>query len=193
MRCWEFYLTPFKGKGGNGSGGDQVFACDFSSTAVELLKIDVRYKEPAINAFVCNIVSDEIKLSSTPAVDAIAMVFVLSSIPPEYHLVVFKKLFTLLAPDGVLLLRDYADDDAAQQRFKSDRHLGGRLWVRQDGTLAYYFTMQEIVELSEAAGFSVSEVKIVERETVNRELQISLERKFIQAKLIKNINCMQGC
>lgn len=162
----------------------QLFACDFSSTAIDLLKKDPRYREPAVNAFVCDIISEEINLNPITSVDAIALVFVLSAIPPEHHLAVFKKLAALLSFNGVLFFRDYADDDAAQQRFKPDRHLGDRLWVRQDGTLAYYFTLKELGDLADQAGLSVKEVKIVERETVNRDLQISLDRKFIQAKLV---------
>jgi methyltransferase-like protein 6 len=189
----NFILPLLKEREDAGVGG-QLLACDFSPTAIELLRKDTRYKEPNINAFVCNIISDDIKLDSFPSVNAIALVFVLSAIPPEHHLLVFKKLYTLLDPDGVLLFRDYADDDAAQLRFKPDRHLGGRLWVRQDGTLTYYFTIKEIIEHSEQAGFLIKEIKIIERETVNHELQISLDRKFIQAKLaIRNTDCKQGC
>jgi methyltransferase-like protein 6 len=179
----NFILPLLQEREEEGTEG-QLFACDFSATAIDLLKKDPRYKEPAINAFVCNIASDDIHINPTPLINAIALVFVLSAIPPECHLDVFRKLSALLSSDGVLLFRDYADDDAAQQRFKSDRYMGGRLWVRQDGTLAYYFTIEEISNLAEQAGFSVKEIKIVERETVNRELQLSLDRKFIQAKLL---------
>ena len=109
----------------------------------------------------------------------------LSAIAPENHQTVFNNLAALLPTGGKIFFRDYAAEDAAQHRFKADRHLGGRLWIRGDGTFAYYFEVEEFASLCSSAGLFVEKISIVERDTVNAKLDISLERKFLQATLIK--------
>lgn len=158
------------------------YACDLAPKAIELLKADSRYQESRISAFVNDVCSQDISLSTT--VEAIALIFVLSAIPPEQHDTVFARIVKALSPGGILFFRDYAEDDAAQFRFKPDRHLGGKLWVRQDGTFAYYFSLAELSELAVRHNLRILEMKIVERDTVNEKKKVSLERKFIQAKFI---------
>ena len=52
---------------------------------------------------------------------------------------VVRKLVETLKPGGKLLVRDYGRYDEAQLRFGSNNKLADNYYVRQDGTLSYYF------------------------------------------------------
>ena len=66
-------------------------------------------------------------------------IFVLSALAPENFTAAIGNIRNAIKPGGLLLFRDYAVEDAAQARFKADRKLSESLFVRQDGTLAYFF------------------------------------------------------
>jgi methyltransferase-like protein 6 len=165
-----------------------LYACDISPNAINILQADPRYNPQHLTVFVADfsqpIISPSFSIS-IPSPSAIALIFVLSAVAPENHQIVLNNLASLLPTGGKLFFRDYAAEDAAQNRFKADRHLGGRLWVRGDGTFAYYFEIEEFSSLCFNAGLAVERISIVERDTVNAKLDISLERKFLQATLIK--------
>ncbi|KAJ1920539.1 hypothetical protein H4219_001238 [Mycoemilia scoparia] len=92
----------------------------------------------------------------------------------------------VLKPGGKILFRDYALYDAAQLRFKPGHKLEEGLYVRQDGTLAYYFTKEFLNELFVAHGGLVElDNDYVRRQTTNAKLNISLDRLFLQAKFQK--------
>ena len=62
-----------------------VYGCDFSSSAIEILKTNPEYDENKCKAFVCDITN--IKVNEFPIkegeLDLIVMIFVLSAIKPE--------------------------------------------------------------------------------------------------------------
>ena len=60
----------------------------------------------------------------------------------------------LRRPDGRLLVRDYAEGDMAEGRLeaKALRKLGDHFYVRGDGTRAYYFSAEKLVDLVTRAG-----------------------------------------
>jgi methyltransferase-like protein 6 len=82
---------------------------------------------------------DLIKVVPTKSVDIVTSIFVLSALPPEKFVNAIENIKSCLRPSGLWLFRDYAVTDAAQARFKSDRKLSDNLFVRQDGTLSYFF------------------------------------------------------
>ncbi|KNE69228.1 hypothetical protein AMAG_19888 [Allomyces macrogynus ATCC 38327] len=55
-----------------------------------------------------------------------------------------ENLARVLAPGGKVLFRDYGRYDQAQLRFKPGHRLEDGLYVRQDGTMAFYFTVGTI-------------------------------------------------
>ena len=73
------------------------------------------------------------------AVEFMSLVFVLSAIPPDKQPIAISNIDTVLKPGGVLFFRDYAHGDGAEKRFGSNSKLGERWFVRQDGTLSYFF------------------------------------------------------
>jgi hypothetical protein len=62
-----------------------VYACDFSSSAIDILKSSPDYDEAKCKAFVCDIT--DLKKNEFPVIegqlDLIVMIFVLSAIKPE--------------------------------------------------------------------------------------------------------------
>ena len=62
-----------------------VYACDFSSTAIDILKSNPDYDESKCKAFVCDIT--DLKKNEFPiqkgALDLIVIIFVLSAIDPD--------------------------------------------------------------------------------------------------------------
>ena len=92
------------------------------------------------------------------------LVFVLSAVPATKHHLMIQNAFQvclmmlmflqLLRPRGVLFFRDYAINDLAQHRFKKDRQLDEHTFVRQDGTLSFFFSIGMFLFRSLARSFT---------------------------------------
>ncbi|KAL7640579.1 UNVERIFIED_CONTAM: hypothetical protein RMT77_008854 [Armadillidium vulgare] len=162
----------------------KIYACDISPRAIEMVKSNSLYNEEIINAFVCDLTKDEICIESE-SVDLVSLIFVLSAILPNYFETILKKLFKVLRPGGLLLFRDYGVYDMAMIRFGPGSKLAEKLYVRQDGTRAYYFTVEELHTLFTSVGFEVLFNEYVSRQTVNLKEGIDAQRIFVQAKCIK--------
>lgn len=163
-----------------------IYACDFSSNAIEFVKQNDLYDESRIKAFQCDITSGSI-FEHIPrvSVDIITMVFVLSAIHPEKFSQVASNLHQLLKPGGVLLFRDYGLYDMAQLRFKANNKIGENFYVRQDGTCSYFFSLIETKDLYESAGFEILQNNFIERRTINKKEDVNVKRWFIQGKYQK--------
>lgn len=83
----------------------QVYACDFASSAIELVKAHPQYACGRMHAFVADITCDDLRANVLPSsVDICTMVFVLSAITPAKMPLVsiscfqfsFSHLFSLL-------------------------------------------------------------------------------------------------
>ncbi|KAJ1978821.1 hypothetical protein H4R33_005883 [Dimargaris cristalligena] len=164
-----------------------VYACDFSSRAVGLVQANPLYTaSDRCKAFVCDLTQDALTDSVPPAtVDLISMIFVLSAIPPEKMDQAVANVFAALRPGGKVLFRDYGLYDAAQLRFKSGSKLEDNFYVRQDGTMAYYFSRAELEALFRRAGFVPEMVDNIFRKTTNVKQNLDVDRIFVQAKFVK--------
>lgn len=170
-----------------------VYCCDISDTAINLLKSDPRYgtQDPLrIKAFVADVTQSltDNNLKSeldNNYMDFITMIFVLSALDPRNFARVISNLRELLKIGGVILLRDYAVYDKAMLKFKSESRVTNQLYVRQDGTRAYFFHKQELIDLFEAATFQCLSIEYIKRETINRATNSKFTRLFIQAKFVK--------
>ena len=108
--------------------------------------------------------------------------FVLSALHPRHHGAALRHALATLRPGGELLFRDYGLYDLAQLRADEDALLTPRLHARGDGTLAYYFSVEELAALLEAAGFVVDEVAYVTIRARNRKLGVAMDRVWVHAR-----------
>ncbi|KAJ1961515.1 hypothetical protein IWQ62_003841 [Dispira parvispora] len=162
------------------------YACDFSARAIEFVKAHPGYNSGRCHAFVCDLTKDPLT-DEVPAdtVDLVSMIFVLSAIPPEKMVEAVRNVYRVLKPNGKVLFRDYGIYDAAQLRFKPGSKLCENFYVRQDGTMAYYFSEEMLKQIFTDAGFQPMSSEYVMRKTTNVKSNIEVDRIFVQAKFMK--------
>ena len=141
----------------NENEGLMVHAVDFSERAVEIMKGDGQYDEKHVRASVWDVASRE----DAPlpegveegSVDVVVMVFVFSALSPEQWDRAVGNVWRVLKEGGEVCFRDYGKGDLTQVRFKRERLLEGRFYVRGDGTRVYFFEEEELRRIwgSEAA------------------------------------------
>ncbi|XP_048223241.1 tRNA N(3)-methylcytidine methyltransferase METTL2A isoform X2 [Perognathus longimembris pacificus] len=170
----------------NSDPGLFVYCCDFSSTAIELVRTHSDYDPSRCFAFVHNL-CDEDQCYPIPkeSLDVIVLIFVLSAIVPDKMQRAINRLSKLLKPGGMMLLRDYGRYDMAQLRFKKGQCLSGNFYVRGDGTRVYFFTQDELDTLFTTAGLEKVQNLVDRRLQVNRGKQLTMYRVWIQCKYRK--------
>jgi methyltransferase-like protein 6 len=75
-------------------------------------------------------------------------------------------------------------------RFARQRQhkLSENFYVRQDGTRAYFFSLEYLTNLLNQSQFNIDELSYVLKETVNIKEDICVPRVFIQGKFKKKTN-----
>ncbi|KAJ2078259.1 hypothetical protein H4R24_004606 [Coemansia sp. RSA 988] len=161
-----------------------IYACDFSKRAVDFVKQNEGYTQDRCQAFVCDITKDRLADIIPPhSVDIVSAIFVFSALPPEKQAAAVENIAEILKPGGRVLFRDYGIYDIAQLRFKSGHKLEDNLYVRQDGTLAYYFSKARLCELFVQHGGLVElDNDYVITRLKNIKKNIDVERVFTQAR-----------
>lgn len=162
-----------------------IYACDFSRKAVEIVKSKPKYDESKIIAFQADLTDFESlsRVVEPGTVDVISLVFVLSALDPLKFQTALDNVSKLLKPDGGLLMfRDYGLHDMAMFRFKPGTKVKERHYVRHDGTMTYFFTLDEMAEMAAKAGFKVEVNDYVTRRTINVKENIDVQRIFVQGK-----------
>ncbi|XP_059203340.1 tRNA N(3)-methylcytidine methyltransferase METTL2 [Centropristis striata] len=177
----------------NNDPGLFVYCCDFSSTAVELVKTNPEYDPERCFAFVHDLSDVEANYPVPDGtLDVIVLIFVLSALHPNKMQASISRLARLLKPGGVMLLRDYGRYDMAQLRFKKGRCLSENFYVRGDGTRVYFFTQDELHEMFAEAGLEKVQNLVDRRLQVNRGKQLTMYRVWIQCKYRKAPAQTQG-
>ncbi|XP_074651753.1 tRNA N(3)-cytidine methyltransferase METTL6-like [Tubulanus polymorphus] len=162
------------------------YACDFSPRAVQFVKDNSLYDPARCHAFQCDITEDSLSnVIQECDIDIVTMIFVLSAIHPDKMTAALENVFKILKPGGMVLFRDYGLYDHAQLRFGPGHKLGENFYVRQDGTRAYYFSIEQLDSLFEGTGFTTLSSDYIHRETVNKKEGLSVERIFVQSKYQK--------
>ncbi|ETN86137.1 methyltransferase domain protein [Necator americanus] len=158
---------------------------DFSSRAIQICS--ERAKELGVNMEASivdlSVPSDESDFSEQA--DLATLIFVLSAIHPDKHAIAAKNMCKYVRPGGSIVVRDYGINDYAMIRFGRGAKLADRFYVRQDGTRAFYFRIEELVDLFEAAGFECVHKEYLHRQTINHQKQLNVPRIFVQARFVK--------
>jgi len=163
-----------------------VYACDFSPRAIQHLKDNPSYNEACCHAFQCDVVSDDLAINVIPnSVDIVTLIFVFSAILPSKMQMALQNISKTLKPGGVILFRDYGLYDHAMLRFSRGHKIEENLYVRQDGTRSYFFSIEFTSKLFTEAGFEVVENDYIQRATINKKESIDVPRIFVQGKYRK--------
>ncbi|KAI3855589.1 hypothetical protein MKX03_006627 [Papaver bracteatum] len=160
-----------------------VHACDFSPRAVNLVKLHKEFTSDRVNAFVCDLTADDISEQIPPSsVDIVTMIFVLSAVSPEKMTMILQNIRKILKPNGLVLLRDYAVGDLAQERLTcKDQMISENFYVRGDGTRAFYFSEEFLTSLFNANGFDTEEIEVYCKQVENRSRELVMNRRWIQS------------
>uniref|UniRef100_A0A3Q4AER9 tRNA N(3)-cytidine methyltransferase n=1 Tax=Mola mola TaxID=94237 RepID=A0A3Q4AER9_MOLML len=163
-----------------------LYCCDFSPSAIQMVKAHPDYDGSVCHAFVHDLCEEEAPFPFPPqSLDVILAVFVLSAIHPDRIQGVVNRLSMYLKHGGMFLFRDYGRYDFSQLRFKNGRCLSENFYTRGDGTCVYFFTKDEVHDLFSNAG--LEEVQNLEdrRLQVNRGKKIAMHRVWMQSKYRK--------
>ncbi len=138
--------TAFPILKGNENEELMVHAVDFSEKAVEIMRADKQYDEAHVRASVWDVASTDALPEGVDegSVDVVVMVFVFSALSPEQWDRAVGNVWRLLREGGEVCFRDYGKGDLTQVRFKRERLLEGRFYVRGDGTRVYFFEEGEL-------------------------------------------------
>ncbi|CAD8055409.1 unnamed protein product [Paramecium sonneborni] len=163
----------------------KVYGFDFSKRAIDVLKTNELYDETVYQACVCDLVLDPLPDFERP--DLGTLIFVLSAISPENHLIVVRKIYEWMKPGSVLYFRDYGQYDFGQINLskKQNRKLKDNFYVKHDGVRVYYFSNQEVTSLFTTAGFKQLDIKAHYRYIENRKTKVKMYRVWVQGRFLK--------
>lgn len=174
----------------------RLHACDFSKTAVEVMRQHESFDADIMQADVWDVSGSELPPGvEEGSVDLVLMIFVFSALSPAEWSRAVENVYRVLKPGGQVCFRDYGRGDLAQIRFKKGRYLDENFYVRGDGTRVYFFEVDELrhiwgpqedeKESGVATRFRIEKLCIDRRLLVNRARQIKMHRCWLQGHFFK--------
>ncbi|KAK1289983.1 hypothetical protein QJS10_CPB18g01634 [Acorus calamus] len=118
-------------------------------------------------------------------VDFVTMIFTLSAVPLEKMPHVITECWSILKPGCFLLFRDYGLYDLTMLRFPPIQKMGFREYMRSDGTLSYFFSLDVVRDLFCGAGFIELELEYCCVRSVNRRNGKDMRRVWVHGKFQK--------
>jgi len=165
----------------------RVTATDIAPTCVAQLRgVAVREGIADADARITSFVAD----SADPSVrhlfeglgaDVGLIMFTLSAVPPEGQAAMLSNAYASLRPGGLLCIRDHGLYDMVQLRIPPEQWAGPNMYRRGDGTLAFFFSVEDLSSKARAAGFEVAECSYVTVYNTNRKTGLKLQRVFVHA------------
>nr|XP_010918769.1 methyltransferase-like protein 6 isoform X1 [Elaeis guineensis]XP_010918770.1 methyltransferase-like protein 6 isoform X1 [Elaeis guineensis]XP_019705639.1 methyltransferase-like protein 6 isoform X1 [Elaeis guineensis] len=120
-------------------------------------------------------------------VDFITLIFTLSAVPFQKMSFVADNCFSVLKPGGLLFFRDYGLYDMTMLRFLPEQRMGCNEYMRSDGTLSYFFSLDTVKDLFLGAGFIELELEYCCVRSVNRRNGKKMQRVWVHGKFQKPI------
>lgn len=172
-----------------------ALAFDFSQEAITVAKASSEYQSGRIHAFQADLTEprtflDILRNASPRGADFVTAFWTLSALPSPVHQIAANGLAAALGEGGSLFFRDYASGDMRQEKFLKRGQIASgdethRLFLRGDGTYAYFFEAEELRTLFETAGLICESCDYEERVVQNRKDNIEMRRRWLQASFKK--------
>ena len=179
-----------------------LLATDFSGEAIRLLKSRDEYENQLssstrrIHAWVSDVAAPpgdarwaavEALADALGGLHFLTFVFVLSALEAAQMVAAVRRAARLLRPGGLLFFRDYGAGDLAQRRLDDRGQTDGAgTYERGEGTLARYFSLEEVGDLFPPALFDRVELRHVERDITNRARQGSKRERHAQLQRLRS-------
>ncbi|KAG5946148.1 hypothetical protein E4U53_006625 [Claviceps sorghi] len=178
----------------------KIHACDFSKTAVEVMRTHEAYDTRYMQADVWDVAGDCLPPDvEEGSVDVAIMVFIFSALSPTEWARAVHNVHRVLKPGGLVCFRDYGRGDLAQVRFRKGRYLEENFYIRGDGTRVYFFDKDELAAIwsgnvprrgddagdGHVAQFEVENLGVDRRLLVNRAEKLKMYRCWLQGRFRK--------
>ncbi|KAJ4250607.1 hypothetical protein NW762_011866 [Fusarium torreyae] len=126
----------------------KIHACDYSKTAVEVIRQNEAYNPEFIQADVWDVASDSLPPGlEEGSVDVAVLIFIFSALSPDQWAQAVHNVHRVLKPGGLVCFRDYGRGDLAQVRFRKGRYLDENFYIRGDGTRVYFFDKDQLSDI----------------------------------------------
>jgi methyltransferase-like protein 6 len=192
----------------------KAYGFDISKVAVDLLQEKIRQSPTTLGSGRLTAVPHDLADYELPFSEEFirspirfgTIIFVLCSVPVPKQQVFVDRVARLIAPGGVVFVRDYCVGDLAQARFTEGKRFAPAIassspaastsvdeaassaalsstYLRSNGTLSHFFTVESLTKLFVNTGrFRVLQAVEVDRVAENRRAGAVMNRKFVQAR-----------